>query len=184
MTLLLDVMGTSSHSVKRARLVHPDIQSILVSGAGPVGMGALAMCKLLFGKDMPIFVIDISEWRLKMVEQLGGKPINIQQTELEQGLKAHGQGKVDLAIDSSGKSVARQSSLQALDQRGVLVCVRHGEDIRLNVSQDLIAPERAVLGSEYFAFEEMSENLALLKANRDYLNQIITHGCDGRYLYN
>ncbi len=175
MTLLLDVMGTSSHSIKRASLVHGDIQSILVSGAGPVGMGALAMCKLIFGKDVPIFVSDISRWRLDMVERLGGRPINVQQIELEQGLKGYGQEKVDLAIDSSGKSIARQASIQALAQRGVLICVGHGEDIRLNVSQDLIAPERAVLGSEYFTYNELPGNLALLRANRDYLNQIITH---------
>lgn len=55
------------------------------------------------------------------------------------------------------------------------LCVGHGETVRLNVSQDLIAPERAVLGSEYFAYDELEGNLHLLRANRPYLRQIITH---------
>jgi threonine 3-dehydrogenase len=175
MTLLLDVMGTSSHCIRRARLLHPDIESILVSGAGPVGMGVLVMCKLLFGLNMPVYVTDISPWRLALVERLGGKPVNVHKAELSQALKGYGQPRVDLAIDGSGKSVARQAALEVLDKRGVLVCVGHGEEIRLDVSRDLIAPERAVLGSEYFTYAEFNANLALLRANRAYLSQIITH---------
>ena len=33
----------------------------------------------------------------------------------------------------------------------------------------------ALISSEYFAFHELGENLPLLKANRSYLGQIITH---------
>lgn len=175
MTLLLDVMGTSAHSIKRARLVHQDIESVLVSGAGPVGLGILALAKITFGPDVPVFVSDISPWRLEMVEKLGGKPLNVQNADLAQGLKGYGVEKVDAAFDSSGKGAARQAALAALAKRGVFVCVGHGEDLNLNVSDDLIAPEHAVLGSEYFAFNEMADNLAVLKANREYLGQIITH---------
>ena len=78
-------------------------------------------------------------------------------------------------IDGSGKSVARQVVIEVLAQRGVLVCVGHGEEVRLDVSRDLISTERAVLGSEYFTYGEFAGNLALLRANRDYLGQIITH---------
>lgn len=175
MTMLLDVMGTSSHAIRRAKMLHPDIQSILVTGAGPVGLGALVMCKLRFGRDMPVFVTDISTWRLGLVERLGGSPINVAQGDLEQGLKGFGHSKVDLAIDGSGKSAARQSAVQALNQRGILVCVGHGEEVRLDVSRDLIATERAVMGSEYFTYKEFAGNLELLRANRDYVGQIITH---------
>ncbi len=47
-TLLLDVMGTSTHALRRAQAIHPDMQSLLIMGAGPVGLGVLAMAKLLF----------------------------------------------------------------------------------------------------------------------------------------
>ena len=45
----------------------------------------------------------------------------------------------------------------------------------------VLAPERAVLGSEYFRYNELARNLALLRAHRAYLGQIITHryGADG-----
>ena len=74
-----------------------------------------------------------------------------------------------MAIDTSGKSTARQTALDALDKRGALVCVGHGEGITLDVSKHLIAPERTVLGSEYFCFNELADKLARLETHRAYL---------------
>jgi threonine dehydrogenase-like Zn-dependent dehydrogenase len=174
-TLLLDIMGTGGHALGRGRLVHPDIASILVAGAGPIGLGVLAMAKLTLGDSVPVVISDMAPYRLALAERLGGLPIDLRDRTLEEGLKRHGAARVDLAVDTTGKTAARESALAALDQRGVLVCVGHGEDLRLDVSADLIAPERAVLGSEYFRFDELPGNLALLRENRSYLSQIITH---------
>ena len=48
----------------------------------------------------------------------------------------------------------------------------------MEISKDLISAERAVLGSEYFRYSEIAENLELLKKNESYLAQIITHRFD------
>jgi threonine 3-dehydrogenase len=69
----------------------------------------------------------------------------------------------------------RESIIGLLGKRGVLACVGHGEGLSLTVSPDLIATERTVMGSEYFRYSEMADNLALLLANREYFGQIITH---------
>jgi threonine 3-dehydrogenase len=55
------------------------------------------------------------------------------------------------------------------------VCVGHGGTHALDVSGELIAPERAVLGSEYFPFALLERKQRLLLDNRDYLFRIITH---------
>lgn len=174
-TLLLDIMGTGGHAIKRSRLVHPDIKSMVVTGAGPIGLAVLAMTKLVLGQDIPAVISDVSEYRLQLAERLGGKPVNLQEMSLAEGARKHGISSFDLAVDSSGKGAARQSSLQLLAQRGVQICVGHGEDLHLHVSQDLISTERAVLGSEYFGYREFADNLTLLRKNQTYLRQIITH---------
>ncbi len=174
-TLLLDIMGTGGHAIQRGQRVHTDIQSLLIAGAGPIGLGVLAMARLLLGDSLPILITDVVPYRLKLAEQLGGRPISVRETTLEAGLRAHGLEKVDLAIDTSGKGAARQSCLDALDRRGALICVGHGEGLNLEVSRDLIAPERAVLGSEYFRYQELPANLELLRQHRAYLRRIITH---------
>ena len=174
-TLLLDIMGTGRHAVERGRLVRPDIESLLVAGAGPIGLGVLAMAKLLLGEAVPVIITDMVPYRLELAERLGGRPIDLSRGSVAEGLKRHGLERVDLAIDTSGKGAARQACVEVLERRGALVCVGHGEGLSLEVSRDLIAPERAVLGSEYFRYNELARNLALLRAHRAYLGQIITH---------
>jgi len=174
-TLLLDIMGTNGHAIRRARLVHPDPQSLVVTGAGPIGLGMAAMAKLTFGADFPVAIADFVPWRLRLAEKLGALPIDLNRQSLADGLQRHGLETTDLAMDTSGRQTAREECIGVLAKRGVLVCIGHGEGLSLSVSPDLIAAERAVLGSEYFCFDELPANLALLRMHRGYLSQIITH---------
>lgn len=177
-TMLLDVMGTSAHAIKRSLNMRTDSESVMITGAGPVGLGMLAMVKLLLGEATLVLISDIVPYRLALAEQLGGVPIDLRSQSLEQGVRVAGLDTIDLAIDTSGKTIARQAALDVLGKRGVLVCVGHGETLQITVSSGLIAPERSVLGSEYFCFNELPASLELLRAHRAYLRQIITH----RYL--
>ena len=166
-TMLLDVMGTSSHALGRAALVRQDVESIHIAGAGPIGLGLAVMSKLKHGADIPVYVSDISRWRLDFAESFGAIPV------LADDLKAA--GNPDIAFDSSGKEAARRAALDILGKRGALICVGHGESVTIDVSRDLIAPEHAVLGSEYFRYDEMPGNLALLQANQDLIGRVISH---------
>ncbi len=166
-TLLLDVMGTGGHALDRAALVHPDIRRVAVMGAGPIGLGVLAMARVRFGDLVPVAVTDRVPFRLEMVERLGGMPITA--GELAD------KGAFDVVIDTTGASSARSEGMAALAPCGVLICVGHGGGLSLEVSRDLIGPERAVLGSEYFPIADIARNLALLHGHREYFSRIITH---------
>ena len=168
-TLLLDVMGTSGHAIGRAQLVRPDIESVYIAGGGPIGLGLLVTAKLRLGHDVPTYVSDISEWRRAYAAELGGIPLDPSDPV------AAGPPDVDVAFDSTGKAAARRAALDVLGKRGALICVGHGERVTLDASADLIMPERAVLGSEYFRYDEMAGNLELLRAHRVQLGRIITH---------
>ena len=174
-TLLLDIMGTNGHGIRRAQLVRGDIESAVVSGAGPIGLGMLAMLKVTLGIDLPVVITDVVPYRLKLAERMGGLPVNVAEGTLAEGLKRYGLTEVDAAFDTSGRAVARRAALDALSKRGVLICIGHGQGLDLTISPDLIGPERAVIGSEYFCFNELPENLEYLRQHRDYLMQIITH---------
>jgi threonine 3-dehydrogenase len=165
-TMLLDVMGTSSHAHGRAALVRQDIESIYIAGAGPIGLGLAVMSKLKY-TDVPVYVSDISRWRLDFAESFGAIPV------LADDLKTV--GNPDIAFDSSGKEVARRAALDILGKRGALICVGHGETVTIDVSSDLIAPEHAILGSEYFRYDEMAANLELLRANQELIGRVVSH---------
>jgi len=166
-TMLLDVMGTSGHALTRAQALRPDIESVYIAGAGPIGLGLAVMARLRFGSDIPVFISDVSRWRLDFAESFGVTPVLAGDTSAV--------GAPDVAFDSSGREVARRTALDVLGPRGVLVCVGHGERLSLDVSSDLIAPEHGILGSEYFRFDELDENLRLLRENQHYVSRVITH---------
>jgi threonine 3-dehydrogenase len=173
-TLLLDVMGTTRHAIARALAVRPDIESVAIAGAGPIGLGLVALSRLMLGPDLPIFVSDVVPFRLELAGRLGAQPVDAGRTTLADATRSL--GGVDAGFDSTGRTVARTGLLEALTaRRAALVCIGHGEQLQLTVSPDLIAPERSILGSEYFRFDELPPNLELLRAHRDYLAQIITH---------
>ncbi len=174
-TLLLDVMGTGGHAIGRAQRVHDDLRSLLIMGAGPIGLGLAAMARILLGEATRVFITDTIPYRLDLASRLGAIPIPGSTQSLEEALRAHACPHVDAALDTTGKTEARQAALNALDQRGVLVCVGHGEGLTLEVSRDLIAPERAILGSEYFRYDELAANLELFRQHRNFLQPIITH---------
>jgi threonine 3-dehydrogenase len=166
-TLLLDTMGTSRHALDRAQLVAAEIRTLLVAGGGPVGLGVAAMARLLLGPSTRIVVGDVVDYRLALARRLGVASVDLRRDDFPEG--------ADAAIDASGRESARRALLDALAPRGVLVCVGHGEGLSLQVSRDLIAPERAVLGSEYFPYRDLAANIEILREHRTYLAQVITH---------
>jgi len=175
-TLLLDVMGTGGHSIKRAQRCHDDIRSILIPGAGPVGLGILAMVKILIGPDLPVVISDVVPYRLALAEKLGGLPILTTSKSLAEGLKEHAVGTPDVVIDAAGREDVRDECMALLAHRGVIVSVAHGGGLTIpSLYGDFVAREMTLVGSEYFAYHELAENYELLKANRSYLAQIITH---------
>lgn len=166
-TLLLDIMGTGGHALARGRRLCPEPESVLIAGAGPIGLGVLAMTRLLLGPDVPVVITDVVPYRLDLAARLGATPVNVRETKPAPGF--------DLALDTSGNSAAIRDCLSAFGARGTLVAVGHGAGMTLDVSADLIHPERAVIGSEYFPFADLAGNLQRLRAHRAYLTQIITH---------
>ena len=173
-TLLLDVMGTSGHAIGRALMVHDDIQSVLIAGAGPIGLGLVAMARILL-PEATVVVTDVTPYRLALAEELGARSVALGDRPLADLLREHELARPDVAFDAAGRETAHRTGLDVLRKRGVLVCVGHGQGLTLNVSPDLIARERSILGSEYFRYGELTQNLALLREHREHLVRIITH---------
>ena len=116
-TLLLDVMGTGGHAIGRARRLRADIESVLVTGAGPIGLGLLAMCRLLLGRDVAVYVSDIAPPRLRLAERLGGIPVSVEGRGLLEGLAACGRSEVDAAFDACGRAAPTPAASRTMPTR-------------------------------------------------------------------
>lgn len=93
-----------------------------------------------------------------------------------EGLKHHGLDRPDVFIDAAGKEAVRDEAMALLAHRGVFVSVAHGVGLKIDsLYGDFVFREMTRIGSEYFACHVLEENYRLLKANREYLGQVITH---------
>jgi threonine 3-dehydrogenase len=81
-TMLLDVMGTTGHAIKRGLRLRDDVRSLGIAGAGPIGLGTLAMAKILLGPELPVVISDLSPYRLDLAERLGGSVIDLREKTL------------------------------------------------------------------------------------------------------
>ena len=170
-TLLLDTMGTTGHALDRAEMVRSDINRVYIAGAGPIGLGLLVMANLRYGDAVAVYISDVSPWRLGFAEDLGGIAVDARDVSAVSKI-----GKLDVCFDASGKKEARQAAFEALGSRGVLVCVGGSEGLVLDdVGRELLACERSIVGSEYFNFGELGDNLRVLLANREGIGRLITH---------
>ncbi len=52
-------MGTGGHAIERCQLMRPDIESLLVVGAGPIGLAVLAMAKIVIGQQLKVLITDL-----------------------------------------------------------------------------------------------------------------------------
>ena len=177
-TLLLDTMGTSAHAMELAQRNRPDIESLLIAGAGPIGLGVLIMAKRMLAENLPVLISDLIPYRLKMAVSMGALTVDLNEMDLAEGLRHYGFADVDVAIETAGKRAAREACMAALARRGVLVCIGASEDLTVDVLPDLIDPERTIIGSQYFCFNELSEyhrQLCEVGEHSDRLRRIITH---------
>ena len=111
--LLLDTIGTTAHAIRFVmRLAPPDDPgAVLVTGAGPVGLGGIiALQKLGYGE---IFVSDLKEERLALAESFGAcrHPVGDDSR------------KFRLIVECSGAHAARSLGMEIVAPRGVLVLV-------------------------------------------------------------
>jgi threonine dehydrogenase-like Zn-dependent dehydrogenase len=156
--LLLDTIGTSGHAVRISSLIVPPSESgsVLVTGAGPVGLGVVLALKS-FGYD-DIRVSDPNAARLKIAQSFGAKPHPVGDTSQ----------RFALIVECSGAHAARNLGIEVVLPRGALVLV--GE----NAAPWVIAEGKVfrrkdfyMIRTFYFPIGDFVPNIDLLRRYKD-----------------
>lgn len=116
---ILDPLGNAIHTTLSFDLIGEDV---LITGAGPVGLMAIAIAKQVGARY--IVITDINDYRLNLAKQLGAtRAINIQKESLENTIQA-----LNL---TDGFTVGLEMSGQAEAIRLLLDSVSYGASIGL-----------------------------------------------------
>jgi threonine dehydrogenase-like Zn-dependent dehydrogenase len=149
--------------------------AVLITGLGPVGLAAGALCRKLGAEK--IIGIDIAEERRNLALSLGlcdsvlaAGPDNVAQVRDLTG----GYG-VERAVDCSANAEARAVAIRATRKWGKMVMIGEGGTVAFNPSPDIIHDQKTILGSwvtSTWLMEELVERLVRWNLHPE---QIITH---------
>jgi threonine dehydrogenase-like Zn-dependent dehydrogenase len=149
--------------------------AVLITGLGPVGLAAGALCRKLGATR--IVGIDISQERRDLALRLGlcdsvmtAGPNNVDEVrELTGGLG------VERAIDCSANAEARAIAIRATRKWGKIALVGEGGSVTFNPSPDVIHDQKTIYGSwvtSTWLMEELVERLVRWNLHPE---DIVTH---------
>jgi threonine dehydrogenase-like Zn-dependent dehydrogenase len=137
--------GTVYEGLQRLGISGND--AVLITGLGPVGLAAGALCRKLGANK--IIGIDINPERMKLAQKLGlcdevlaNGPDNVAQVKDLTG----GNG-VERAVDCSGNGIARVTAIRATRKWGRIVFLGEGGKVEFNPSPDIIHAQKTIFGS-------------------------------------
>jgi threonine dehydrogenase-like Zn-dependent dehydrogenase len=141
-------------------------ESVLITGLGPVGLAAGALCRKLGANK--VIGIDVIEERLELArrlqlcdEVLPAGPDNVAQVKELTG--GHG---VERAVDCSANDAARAVAIRATRKWGKIVFLGEGGKVEFNPSPDIIHDQKTIFGSwvsSTWLMEELVERLVRWK---------------------
>jgi threonine dehydrogenase-like Zn-dependent dehydrogenase len=149
--------------------------AVLITGLGPVGLAAGALCRKLGAQK--IIGVDISKERLQLAVGLGlcdhvlpAGPNNL--AEIRDLTAGFG---VERAVDCSANAEARATAIRATRKWGKMVMVGEGGSVSFNPSPDIIHDQKAIYGSWVTSTWRMEELVERLVRWGLHPEDIITH---------
>ena len=165
-----DGMGVPWHSAKK--IDRADIQTILVMGCGPIGLGNVLLQAHLGRR---VIAVDIVDYRLRLAAQLGADSVlNADDRLIDRIMELTDGEGVDVAIDCAGQRASVANSFLAVRKGGTVVFNGESSEEMLAPSRDFIRRELWAVGCWYYHFGEIDEMFALWRKGLD-VSALITH---------
>ena len=112
---ILDPLGNAVHTALSFDLIGEDV---LITGAGPIGLMAVAICRHVGARH--IVITDINDFRLSLAVRLGAtRAVRADREKLREVMDAIGMKEgFDVGLEMSGAPVALRSMISAMNHGG------------------------------------------------------------------
>jgi len=175
MAAILDALGNATHTALSFDLVGEDV---LITGAGPIGIMAVAISRYAGARH--IVITDINDYRLSLAMKMGATvALNVTEGSLEDTMSKLGMEEgFDVGMEMSGNPSAFRDMLSTLHHGGrvALLGIPPGEttiDWKDVIFKGLIL--KGIFGREMF--ETWYKMASMLQSGLD-ISPIITHRFD------
>lgn len=120
-------------------------ESIVIFGCGGVGLSGVMAAKLTGAKN--IIAVDIIPERLELAKELGAThTINGKEVDTVEEVHKITGGGSDYVLEATGVPALIKQGIRSLRARGVMAVVGVGPDTTLNIHDELIPPNRTIIG--------------------------------------
>ena len=170
---LVEPLANAVHVLKRCHNVGG--KSVLVYGAGPIGMLCSLVAKLRGAKT--VFIVDRNERRLSRLKDLeAGVTLDASQRDPVASLLDQTGGRgVDFAIDAVGNAECRQNCITCTASGGTVVCIGLEEEVCTVDTRPLVTREVDVRGAYAYSRADFAESLSMLEQQALLWRGIVTH---------
>jgi len=169
---ILDPFGNATHTALSFDLVGEDV---LITGAGPIGVMAVAICRHVGARF--VVITDVNDYRLDLARKMGAtRAINVARTSIDDTMKALDMKEgFDVGLEMSGNPGAFRDLLRVMNHGGrvALLGIPPGEvaiDWTLVIFKGLML--KGIYGREMF--ETWYKMSAMLESGLD-ISPVITH---------
>lgn len=171
--VLVEPFSIGYHGVNRGEVKHND--SVLVVGAGPIGLFAAIAAKL---KGANVYVADVLDIRLQTAMALGvNGVVNVRTGDLQAAVKELTQSNgMDVVVECAGQPETFLAAQQAVCFRGKIILIGNGKrEVTFNQS-DIIKKEMTIYGSRNSAneFAPLISLVKLTEGSRMDVNKIVS----------
>ncbi len=169
---ILDPFGNATHTALAFNMVGEDV---LITGAGPIGIMAVAISKRVGARN--VVITDVNDYRLGLAKKMGAtRAVNVTKEKLDDVMKDIGmQEGFDVGLEMSGNPTAFRDMLRTMHHGGsvALLGIPPG-DTAIDWNQVIFKGlnMRGIYGREMF--ETWYKMAALLQAGLD-ITPVITH---------
>lgn len=112
---IFDPLGNAAHTALSFDLVGEDI---LITGAGPIGIAAVAMCRHAGARY--VVITDVNEYRLELAHKMGAtRAVNVAREKIDDVMQSlHMSEGFDVGLEMSGNPQAFQTMLATMRAGG------------------------------------------------------------------
>jgi len=112
---ILDPLGNAVHTALAFDVVGEDV---LITGAGPIGIMAVAIVRFIGARN--VVITDVNDYRLDLARKMGATlALNVTRDKLEDAMKQLGmQEGFDVGLEMSGNSAALRDMLRTMHHGG------------------------------------------------------------------
>jgi threonine 3-dehydrogenase len=169
---VLDPFGNAVHTALAFNLVGEDV---LITGAGPIGIMAVAVARFVGARH--VVITDVNDYRLALARKMGAtRAINVSRESLDDTMKELGmQEGFDVGLEMSGNATAFRDMLRTMHHGGSIAILGIPPDeTSIDWNQVIFKglTLKGIYGREMF--ETWYKMAALIQSGLD-LEPIITH---------